>query len=204
MLNIFGKTEDQEYVSLPEGAALLNISPSGLSHLLKKRDGFKEKYMFKARHKGRYRTVITKEGLLVLGLSKDSFRGNTENGEVTSIIPQKEATTERMIDYMKDPVIANRIEHLKLERRVEALEKDLLPMENDAMTPSQRNNLSERIRALVYQQYGGDPDGSHFAGAWRYLHAQVGKNNINDYKREDYRVAKDFLKERYAQADLNW
>lgn len=196
---------DQEVLSLKEAAQLLGITYSGLAHLLKTRPHLRDEYTFKMRYNGRRKTVITKKGLLVIGQSKDTDRGNMNKVEAGSTFPQKEFMAKKIIEMTDDPIISMRLKQLELEKEVQMLsqrvdkhDETLGDVNNAEVTPLQRANLNDRVRGLAIKM------NLTFSSAWRHLHNHIGKSSLDDYEFQDYARAMKFMKGLYKEARLPW
>jgi len=205
MDNQLSLVNPEDVVSLHEAADLLSITYSAIIHLLKTRPHIRDEYTFKMRYKGRRKTVITRRGLLVLGQTKDSDRGNATKRDLASPFQQKEDIAKRIIAMADDPIISMRLKQLQLEREVQMLDKRTTAVEetlgdvnNAEVTPLQRANLNDRVRGLAIKM------NLTFASAWRHLHNHIGKSSVNDYEFEDYAKSMKYMKAIYKQAKLPW
>lgn len=64
-----------DYLSYPEAAEQLGVTPSAISHWTTKYPEFQDEYVSSRHHKGRKRKVISSRGLFALAAMKDTDRG---------------------------------------------------------------------------------------------------------------------------------
>lgn len=202
------------FLSLDEAAEQLGVSYSGLRDYFKHHPEVKAKYVFKEKYNGRRRFVIKVEALPQISIVRNL---DGKNKKVSDFKKGKEMIAEKAIETLKPKL--SRMEMLKeslknvqalieQEKKLDNHEDRISTIEDElasdmAITTGQRQQLHERVNLLHYEL---EKRGINIPQAKIYLkmHDETGRPSINDYKFEDYRVAKRVLKDWFKKLNINW
>lgn len=200
---------EEKWLTIKEFAAKMNITPSAVSHWFRTKPEIKEKYTKPLNRK----SWLIKESLLTEYVVVKGTQGNGEESSLIKFAKDKLVEIAKpMVISFNDPVLLQleqlkqlRLSQLNQENRINNIEQELkevkqLTLESppEKMTNPQREFLNERVR--YYATTSGLP---HWK-LWNDLHSAVGRQSINDYKFEDYKVAMKHLKNWYTLAKLEW
>lgn len=186
------------------------MTVSAVSHSLKVHSAIKLKHFKKIGKRG----YLTRDGATLLSFRKSPAGRRKESPVEFELneVPVKEQDIQAvaMAEFMNDPFIAMRINHLQLQkrqdasdRRIEAMEEklgatsklleDVTPVD---ITASQRQFLNERVRNLAIKS------GLPFSHVWGLVHDHVGKRPLEAYEFSDYPKAMKLVKKIYDQYKL--
>jgi hypothetical protein len=198
-----------------QAATFLGISYSAYTKLVARYFPELETYISKEKGDGKKRkTHITKQGLVLLATLKNESRPNQYKKEVTATFRNEEiqeakvALVEKVsqpslpAEYLNDPVIAMRMEQIKMSNDIKELKewKDSISedLESKPLDSQQRAFMNSKVRGLGFAL------GVDISRVWSKLHKNMNKATINDYKFLDYKPTMDLLKEWYRGYNVEW
>lgn len=209
------QVNSQEFISLDEAAQNLGVSTSGLRHYLSRNSALKDKYLKKEIYDGRRKHVISVEALPFITITKNI---KSKTGHGVTVSKMKDVVANRTIAQMKpktsreilNSVIATAQELLKQEEQIEDHEARLSTLEGEdgdlsklPITQGQRAQIHERVNLLHYELLKNKTFVPQ-KNIYIKMHEQTGRTSITEYKFEDYKVAKGFLKEWFNKLNIKW
>lgn len=216
-LQVNTAAEVQEVISLEEAAQQLGITYKALSNWLRSNLDIKNEYCFKQNYKGRRKTVIKVEGVMMIMAIKDRDRGNqTKNSPSDTFREGKKKMAKNVIQQARPSgiealqqlqiVIAQQIEAYKqIEEHGQAIqshEQRIVELEGDIekmpISDGQKERLNERVRLLA------NKINWYYPKVWSTLHEAVGRRKLHQYTFQDYGRAIVWLKGVFKKNNINW
>lgn len=197
-------------LSLHEAAEYCLLTYSALIKWFNTHKDMKDKYLHKQKHNGRMVFTVSPNSLHIMSLVKSGTRSNqhVQRGAELHFTEQKQVVAEnynQMAELMKDPIIAFRIDQIKMQKDINSIRQELDNVKQltiDAppvgVTDQQRAFFVDRVRN--YARETEVPYNVVFTS----IHRIVGKYHVEEYTFMDYKVGLRNLKAMYTQKGIDW